>query len=168
MGPLCFRGVLTLGASLVLFEGVRDFPEPVRLWRLVERHQLTHLGLSPTLVRLLAGHGDEWVARRELRSLRVLGSTGERWTPQSWRWLHRHVGRGLVPIINWSGGTEIGCGILVGSPVMSMKECRFAGHAPGIAADVFDGEGNSVVGEVGELVLTRPWPSMTRGLWREP
>jgi acetyl-CoA synthetase len=168
MGPLCIAGVLSLGASLALFEGAPDFPEPDRLWRLVERHQLTHLGLSPTLVRLLAGHGAEWVDRHELRSLRVLGSTGERWTPQSWRWLHRHVGRGLVPIINWSGGTEIGCGILVGSPLVETRECRFSGHAPGMAATVFDADGRPAVGEVGELVLTRTWPSMTRGLWNEP
>jgi len=168
MGPLTIAGVLSLGASLVMFEGSPDFPDPDRLWELVDRYQITHLGFSPTLVRVLSGYGPEWVDRHDLNSLRILGSTGEPWTASSWRWLHRYVGRGEVPIINWSGGTEIGCGILVGSPVMSMKECRFAGHAPGIAADVFDGEGNSVVGEVGELVLTRPWPSMTRGLWREP
>jgi acetyl-CoA synthetase len=168
MGPLSIAGVLSLGASLVLFEGVPDFPEPDRLWRLVERHKVTHLGLSPTLVRRLAGYGEEWVDRHQLRSLRVLGSTGERWTPQSWRWLHRHVGRGSVPIINWSGGTEIGCGILVGSPLVATRECRFSGHAPGMAAAVFDAEGRPLIGEVGELVLTRTWPSMTRGLWNEP
>jgi acetyl-CoA synthetase len=117
---------------------------------------------------MLANHGDDWVDRHELASLRVLGSTGERWTPQSWRWLHRHVGRGSVPIINWSGGTEIGCGILVGSPLVATRECRFAGHAPGMSAAVFDPRGRALVGEVGELVLTRTWPSMTRGLWNEP
>ena len=168
MGPLTIAGVLSLGACLVMFEGVPDFPEPDRLWRLLERHQITHLGLSPTLARMLANQGDDWVDRHELASLRVLGSTGERWTPQSWRWLHRHVGRGSVPIINWSGGTEIGCGILVGSPLVATRECRFAGHAPGMAAAVFDPRGRPLVGEVGELVLTRTWPSMTRGLWNEP
>jgi acetyl-CoA synthetase len=168
MGPLTIAGVLSLGASLVLFEGAPDYPEPDRLWRLVERHQITHLGLSPTLVRVLAGHGEDWVDPHQLGSLRVLGSTGERWTPQSWRWLHRHVGRGSAPIINWSGGTEIGCGILVGSPLVPTRECRFAGHAPGMATAVFDAQGRSLVGEVGELVLTRTWPSMTRGLWNEP
>jgi acetyl-CoA synthetase len=168
MGPLTIAGVLSLGASLVMFEGAPDFPEPDRLWRLVERHRITHLGLSPTLARMLANHGDDWVDRHELASLRVLGSTGERWTPQSWRWLHRHVGRGSVPIVNWSGGTEIGCGILVGSPLVATHECRFTGHSPGMAAAVFDPQGHPVVGEVGELVLTRTWPSMTRGLWNEP
>jgi acetyl-CoA synthetase len=168
MGPLTVAGVLSLGASLVMFEGSPDFPEPDRLWHVIDRYQITHLGLSPTVVRILSGHGSEWVNQHDLKSLRILGSTGEPWTASSWRWLHRYVGQGRVPIINWSGGTEIGCGILVGSPIVPMREGRFAGPAPGMAADVFDGAGNPVVGEVGELVLTRPWPSMTRGLWREP
>jgi len=168
MGPLTIAGVLSLGASLVMFEGSPDFPAPDRLWQVVDRYQITHLGFSPTLVRVLSDYGVEWVDRHELNSLRILGSTGEPWTASSWRWLHRYVGRGKVPIINWSGGTEIGCGILAGSPVVPMKECRFAGPAPGIAADVYDAEGNPLVGEVGELVVTHPWPSMTRGLWMEP
>jgi acetyl-CoA synthetase len=168
MGPLNIAGVLSLGASLVMFEGSPDFPVPDRLWQVVDRYQITHLGFSPTLVRVLSDYGLEWVDRHDLNSLRILGSTGEPWTTSSWRWLHRHVGRGKVPIINWSGGTEIGSGILAGSPVVPMKECRFAGPAPGIAADVYDAEGNPLVGEVGELVVTHPWPSMTRGLWMEP
>jgi acetyl-CoA synthetase len=168
MGPLNIAGVLSLGASLVMFEGSPDFPVPDRLWQVVDRYQITHLGFSPTLVRVLSDYGLEWVDRHDLNSLRILGSTGEPWTASSWRWLHRYVGRGKVPIINWSGGTEIGSGILVGSPVVPMKECRFAGPAPGIAADVYDAEGNPLVGEVGELVVTHPWPSMTRGLWMEP
>jgi len=134
----------------------------------VDLYQITHLGFSPTLVRVLSDYGLEWVDRHELNSLRILGSTGEPWTASSWRWLHRYVGRGEIPIINWSGGTEIGCGILAGSPVVPVKECRFAGSAPGIAVNVYDTEGNPLVGEVGELVVTRPWPSMTRGLWMEP
>jgi acetyl-CoA synthetase len=168
MGPLNIAGVLSLGASLVMFEGSPDFPVPDRLWQVVDRYQITHLGFSPTLVRVLSDYGLEWVDRHDLNSLRILGSTGEPWTASSWRWLHRYVGRGKVPIINWSGGTEIGSGILAGSPVVPMKECRFAGPAPGIAADVYDAEGNPLVGEVGELVVTHPWPSMTRGLWMEP
>ncbi len=167
MGPLTIAGVLSLGASLVMFEGSPDFPIPDRLWQVVDRYQITHLGFSPTLVRVLAGYGLEWIDKHKLTSLRMLGSTGEPWTASSWRWLHRYVGRGTVPIINWSGGTEIGCGILAGSPVVPMKECRFAGPTPGIAADVFDAEGHSLLEEVGELVVTRPWPSMTSGLWME-
>jgi acetyl-CoA synthetase len=82
--------------------------------------------------------------------------------------LHRHVGRGTAPIINWSGGTEIGCGILVGSPVVPIHEGRFSGPTPGMSVDVFDDSGSPVVGTVGELVITKPWPSMTRGFWHEP
>jgi acetyl-CoA synthetase len=168
MGPLTIAGVLSLGASLALFEGTPDFPEPDRMWQLVEQHRITHLGLSPTVVRVLSGYGTEWVNRHDLADLRILGSTGEPWVASSWQWLHRNVGRGVIPIINWSGGTEIGCGILVGSPVVPMRECRFAGFAPGMAADVLDANGRSIIGEEGELVLTRPWPSMTQGLWKEP
>ena len=168
MGPLALVGTLILGGCFVLFESMVDYPRPDRLWALVERHSITHLGLSPTVVRVLASHATEWVERHALESLRVLGSTGEPWTPAAWRWLHRYVGRGRAPIINWSGGTEIGAGILVGSPVVSTRECRFSGPAPGMAVEVYDAEGRPVVDEVGELVITRSWPSMTKGLWGEP
>jgi acetyl-CoA synthetase len=168
MGPLAIAGALSLGAAFVMFEGTPDFPQPDRLWQVVDHHRITHLGLSPTVVRVLASYGPEWVDRHELEPLRVLGSTGEPWDAPSWRWFHRHVGRGRRPIINWSGGTEIGCGILAGSPVVPMRKCCFAGPAPGMAADVYDSAGRPLVGEIGELVVTRPWPSMTQGLWQEP
>ena len=168
MGPVSVVGPLTLGATTVLFEGVPDWPAPDRLWDLVERHGVTHLGLSPTLARMLAAAGPRWVEERALPSLRALGITGEPCPPSAWRWLHAHVGRGQVPIINWTGGAEIGAGILIGSPVVEMRESRFAGPAPGMSVDVYDDGGRPVVGAVGELVITRSFPSMTRGLWREP
>ncbi|MBV9193891.1 MAG: AMP-binding protein [Solirubrobacterales bacterium] len=168
MGPLALVGSLALGATCVFFEGPPDHPRPDRLWADVERLEITHLGLSPTLVRMLAGYGAEWVDRHALPTLRVLGSTGEPWTSEAWRWLHRHVGRARAPIINWSGGTEIGGGILVGSPVVPIREGRFSGPAPGMSVAAFGSAGRPVVGEPGELVITRPWPSMTRGLWNEP
>jgi acetyl-CoA synthetase len=168
MGPNSTIGPLVLGAATVLFNGVPDHPDAGRLWDLVDRHAVTHLGLSPTVVRLLAGKEGGRPAQRPLSALRVLGSTGEPWTAAAWRWLHREVGRGNAPIINWSGGTEIGCGLLVGSPVVPIPEGRFSGPAPGISADVFDADGKPVTGAVGELVVTRPWPSMTRGFWNDP
>jgi acetyl-CoA synthetase len=168
MGPLALVGTLTLGGCFTLLESTPDYPRPDRLWALVERHSITHLGLSPTVVRVLASNGTEWVERHALETLRVLGATGEPWTPAAWRWLHRYVARGRAPIINWSGGTEIGAGVLVGSPVVPTRECRFSGPAPGMSAQVYDAEGRPVVNEVGELVITRSWPSMTKGLWGEP
>jgi acetyl-CoA synthetase len=168
MGPNSTIGPLVRGATTVLFSGVPDHPDPGRLWRLVDRHNITHLGMAPTVVRLLASKGESWVRDASLASLRMLGSTGEPWTAPAWQWLHRHVGRGVAPIINWSGGTEIGCGILVGSPVVPIPQGRFSGPTPGLSVDVFDDAGVPVVDGVGELVITKPWPSMTRGFWHEP
>lgn len=167
MGPGILIGALSVGATFVMLEGSFAHPEPNRLWELVERLSLTHLGLSPTVVRLLAGHGDEWVAPYDLESLRVLGSTGEPMTSHAWRWLHRQVGRGRMPIINISGGTEIGGAILSGNPIATSPECTFAGPSIGMAADVFDNRGSPVTGTPGELVVTAPWPSMTWGFWNE-
>lgn len=168
MGPGILIGALIAGAAFVVVEGGFDQPVPDRLWKLVERHGVTHLGVAPTIVRILGGHGTEYVEEYELESLRVLGSTGEPMTPAVWRWLHRHVGRGTRPIINISGGTEIGGCILSGNPIVEMPECRFAGPAIGMDVDVFDSDGNPVTGQLGELVVKAPWPAMTRGFWEEP
>jgi acetyl-CoA synthetase len=168
MGPFMVTGPLVLGATAVMLEGLPDHPGPDRLWQSVERLGITHLGLSPALVRAQAAAGDQHVDGFGLESLKVIGSTGEPFTVSAWRWLHRHVGRGHRPIINYSGGTEVGCALLAGYPTVPMAECRFAGPTPGLAVDVFDDNGDSVVGEVGELVVVEPWPSMTRGFWNEP
>ncbi len=165
MGPFLVACPLVLGAAAFMLEGLPDHPEPDRLWTSVERHGVTHLGVAPTLIRAQAGYGSELVNEHDFGSLRVLGSTGEPMTAPAWRWLHRNVGRGVRPIINYSGGTEVGCGLLAGNPAVEMPECRFAGPTPAIAAAVFDEQGERVVGEVGELVVTEPWPSMTLGFW---
>lgn len=167
VGPLTSVVTLALGATLVLFEGVMDHPQSDRLWQLVDRYRLTHLGFSPTTARILALAGESWVERHSLDSLRIIPSTGEPWTKDAWRWLHRNVGRGRAAIINWSGGTEVGGGILAGSPAVETLEGRFAGPVPGMDVDVVDDAGASVTEEVGELVLKRGWPSMTDGLWNE-
>lgn len=167
VGPLSSVVTLALGATLVLFEGTMNYPEPDRLWNIVDRYEVTHLGIAPTTARMLAMAGDEWVDKHSLESLRILPSTGEPWTTPAWRWLHRHVGRGRAAIINWSGGTEIGGGILAGSPIVETIEGRFAGPVPGMSVDVVDEAGESVTGQIGELVINRSWPSMTNGLWRE-
>jgi len=167
-GPMGGVGPLTLGATVVLFDGVTDFPAPDRIWKLIESHQVTHWGLAPTTARLLAAAGPEWVAPYEMRSLRIMGSAGEPWTLPAWRWLHRHVGRGRVPIINFSGGTEVGGMLVTGYPNVSTPGGRFAGPALGIDADIVDENGRPLVGAEGELVVRRSWPHMTQGLWREP
>ena len=165
MGPWLIFGTLVLGATMLLYEGTPDHPGPDRLWRIVERHKATLLGVSPTLVRSLMTRGDEVPARHDLSSLRILGGTGEPWNPEPFNWYFKHIGGGRIPVINYSGGTEIAGGILCGNVITHLRPCSFAGPVPGIAADVVDADGQPVRGEVGELVIRNPWPGMTRGFW---
>jgi acetyl-CoA synthetase len=168
MGPWAIEGGLILGATLLLYEGTPDYPRPDRLWEIVERHRATVLGVSPTAVRALMSHGEEWARRHDLSTLRVFGSTGEPWNPGPWRWLFEIPGGSRCPIINYSGGTEISGGIVGCVTIKPQKPCAFTGPVPGMAADVLDAEGRPVRGEVGELVLRGPWVGMTNGFWRDP
>jgi acetyl-CoA synthetase len=168
MGPWEVFGTLILGATMMLYDGAPDFPGPDRVWSLVDRQKVTALGVSPTLIRALRRHGDEIVHQHDLSSLRKFASTGEPWNPDPWTWLFQNVGRGKLPIINYSGGTEISGGIVMGNVLTPMKPCAFSGPLPGMAADIVDENGKSVRGRVGELVIREPWIGMTRGFWRDP
>ena len=165
MGPWAISGALLLGASLVLYEGTPDFPGPDRLWAVAARHAVTHLGLSPTVIRSLMAHGPEPVRGHDLAGLRVLGSTGEPWNPEPWWWFFGEVGGGRCPIVNYSGGTEVSGGIVSGNLLTPMKPCGFSGPAVGTAADVVGPDGSAVRGLVGELAIRAPMPGMTRGFW---
>ncbi|TMC04526.1 MAG: AMP-dependent synthetase [Chloroflexi bacterium] len=164
MGPWLIFGTLLLGATMVLYDGTPDTPAPDRLWAMVERHRVTVLGVSPTLVRGLMAAGPDHPRRHDLTSLRILGGTGEPWNPEPFTWYFREVGGGRVPVINYTGGTEIAGGILCGNVLSPVRPCSFAA-LPGMAADVLDEQGRSVRGEVGELAVRGPWPGMTRGFW---
>jgi acetyl-CoA synthetase len=168
MGPWLVFGTLLCGATMMLFDGAIDWPAPDRLWEIVDRHRITALGISPTLVRLLMRQGDAPSRAHDLSSLRKFGSTGEPWNPDPWHWLFERVGGGRLPIINYSGGTEVSGGILMGNVLTPLKPCAFSGPVPGMAADVVNERGESVRGEVGELVIRQPWIGMTRGFWRDP
>lgn len=167
MGPWLVFGALLNGATMVFYDGAPDFPDVGRVWALVERHRITHLGVSPTLIRSLKPHGVEPVQRHDLTSLRAVGSTGSPWDPESWLWTFRTVLKGEKPILNYSGGTEISGGILCGDFFRSLKPCAFSGPVVGMDADVVDEQGNPVRGAVGELVIRQPWIGMTRGFWRD-
>ncbi|HQY32143.1 MAG TPA: AMP-binding protein, partial [Thermomicrobiales bacterium] len=167
MGPWAIAGGLMLGAAVVLFEGTPDYPNPDRIWDLVARHRVTVLGLAPTAIRSLLTHGDEWPARHDLSSLRVLGSTGETWNPEPWQWYFEHIGGGRCPIINYSGGTETGGGIVGCDTISPIAPCSFTGPVPGMDADIVDDSGQPVRGEVGELIVRQPWVGMTAGFWND-
>ena len=162
MGPWTVVGAGALGAAIVFMEGAPDRPAD-RLWRLVEEERVTMLGLSPTLVRALIPHGEP---EADLSSLRVVTTTGEPWNAGPYDWLNRHVaGGGRIPIANISGGTEVGACFLSVALTEPTKPLSLGFPALGQAMDVYGPEGTPVRGEVGELVCTRPWPGMTRGIW---
>ncbi len=168
MGPWEIIGVLTLGGTMLLYDGAIDFPEPDRVWAMLARHRVTVVGISPTAIRGLMRHGESWVHRHDLSALRLLGATGEPWNPEPWLWYFRHVGGGRCPILNYSGGTECSGGILGCTVLHAQKPGCFSGPVLGMDADVYDEHGRSVRGVVGELVVRKPWPGMTRGFWRDP
>ena len=164
-GPWTVVGPGALGAAVVFMEGAPDWPAD-RIWRLVESERITMLGVSPTLVRALIPKG---VPEADLSSLRAVTTTGEPWNRGPYDWLNEHVcGGGRIPIVNISGGTEVGACFLSVSLMAPTKPCSLGFPALGLDVDVFDDEGRPLRGEVGELVCKRPWPGMTRGIWGDP
>jgi acetyl-CoA synthetase len=167
MGPWQVFGSLLLGATMFLYDGAPDFPAPDRLWDLVEKRGINQMGVSPTLIRSLIPQGDEHFKKHDLSSLKCFASTGEPWNPDPWMWLFEKVGEGKRPIINYSGGTEISGGIVMGNPLLPLKPCSFSAACPGMDADVVDENGMSIRNAVGELVIKAPWIGMTRGFWND-
>jgi acetyl-CoA synthetase len=166
MGPLSIIGTHANGGTLLVYEGSPDVPDTGRLWRLAQRHRVAMLGVSPTLIRTLRAASPDLPAA-DLSAVRVIGSTGEPWDPESYEWLARGVLGGRVPIINFSGGTEVGGSFLCPYPVEDIRSCSLGGPALGMDVDVVDDAGQPLRGRVGELVCRQPWPAMTRGVWRD-
>lgn len=166
MHPITLLGGLVAGAAVALVDGAPDWPAPTRLWESVERLGISVLGVSPTLVRTLMAQDAVPAARPP--SLRVLASSGEPWTSDAYAWLHLRVGRGELPVINYSGGTEVSGAILSNTVTEPVVPCAFAGPVPGMAAAVLDDGGRPVALGVGELALLAPSPGMPLGFWGEP
>jgi acetyl-CoA synthetase len=164
MGPWTVVGAGALGATVIYAEGAPDWP-PDRLWATIEEERATMLGVSPTLIRALIPKGQP---RQDLSSLDAICTTGEPWNRDPYLWLFEHVGGGRVPIVNVSGGTEVGACFLSTCIVEPVKPVALGFPALGEDLDVVDAQGRSIRGEVGELVCRRPWPGMTRGIWRDP
>ncbi len=164
MGPWTVVGAGACGATVISMEGAPDWPDD-RLWRIVEEERVTMLGVSPTLVRALVPKGNP---AADLSSLQAFCTTGEPWNLDPYLWLFEQVGGGRVPIVNISGGTEVGACFLTTVIVEPIKPVALGFPALGEAVDVVDSQGHSLRGEVGELVCRRPWPGMTRGVWRDP
>ena len=167
MGPWTLIGNHTFGGTVFMYEGAPDYPGPDRFWEMIDRHALSVFGISPTAIRALRKHGEEPLDGHDRSSLRLLGSTGEPWDPESWQWFYEHVGGGDTPIINISGGTEIcGC-FLMPMPNQPLKPCSLGGPGLGMDVDIVDSAGESVADshERGFLVARDSCPSMTKSLW---
>jgi len=167
MGPWEVFGSLLIGASMVFYDGAPDYPDVDRLWQVVENHNVSHLGVSPTLIRSLKVHGTDPIKKHDVSGLRMAGSTGSPWDPESWMWLFENVLDRKKPILNYSGGTEISGGIVCGNFFKPLKPASFSGPVIGMYADVLDENGSPVLNEVGELVIRQPWIGMTRGFWKD-
>jgi len=165
MGPVLLIGTLVHGGTALLFDGFPGYPDANRLWDTSGRHGVNVLGVSPSLVRGLAAAGST-PRNADLSALRILSGSGEPWDPEAWTWLFEQVGGKRCPVINLSGGTEVGGAFLSPLPITPLKPCTLGQPALGMDVDIFDSKGRSVPpGTVGELVCKQPWPGMTRGIW---
>jgi acetyl-CoA synthetase len=170
MGPWTIVAAGSAGARLCLLEGSPTTPTKARLWELVERERITMLGVSPSLTRGLIAAGPEAAPKPgQAESLRTIGATGEPMSPEAYRWLAEVVAERRCPIVNISGGTEVGGAFLAPLPTQELKVSSLGGPGLGMDVGIVDDAGREVApGEVGQLICRAPWPAMTMGLWKDP
>ena len=162
-------GPLANGATSVMYEGTPDFPERDRWWSIIERYGVTILYCAPTAIRTFMKWGTEYPERHDLSSLRVLGSVGEPINPEAWMWYSTHIGGGRCPVVDTWWQTETGAMMIAPLPGITPTKPGSATFAlPGIGVEVVDEAGHRVDRGGGYLTLTRPWPSMLRGIYGDP
>ena len=166
LGPLMVVGVLQFGGGIVFIEGLADYPDPGRLWRIVERNKVTVLGIAPTAARGLRSASAGAAPTQDLSTLRAFASTGEAWDEPTWKWLFETIGGSRLPILNYTGGTETGGGILSCYTITPQSPASFSGPLLGMDVDVLDADGSPAKG-IGELVMRNIWPGMTHAFWRD-
>ncbi|CAN7708582.1 MULTISPECIES: AMP-binding protein [unclassified Variovorax] len=165
VGPITTVGTLTAGATLLCYDGAPDFPDWSRFAAMIERYRVTHFGASPTLIRSLAAN-EALSTRGDLRSLRLLMAAGEVLDPEHFEWFFRRMGAGVLPVINYTGGTEASGAILANVPVRPIKASGFNSASPGVHAFAADDAGRRIVGTPGELTIAAPFVGMTQGFWQ--
>ncbi len=162
-------GPLMTGVTSILFEGTPTYPAPDRFWSVVEKHKATILYTAPTAIRSLAKHGEEWPAKHDLTSLRLLGSVGEPINPEAWMWYRKNIGRDELPIMDTWWQTETGSIMISPTPILPLKPGSATRPLPAIEADVSDKNGDSVPkGKGGYLIVRQPWPSLMRTIFGNP
>jgi acetyl-CoA synthetase len=162
-------GPLANGATVLMYEGAPDWPDKDRFWSLIEQHRVTIFYTAPTAIRAFMKWGTEWPARHDLSSLRLLGSVGEPINPEAWMWYHKVIGGGRCPVVDTWWQTETGAIMITPLPgVTNLKPGSATRPFPGIAAEIRNERGDVVEVGGGFLALTRPWPSMLRGIYGDP
>ncbi len=163
-------GPLANGATSVMYEGAPNHPDKDRFWAIVEKYQVNILYTAPTAIRAFMGWGDEYPARHDLSSLRLLGTVGEPINPEAWMWYRETIGSGNIPVVDTWWQTETGMILITPLPgITVLKPGSATFPFPGIEADIVDDQGNSVpLGSGGYLVLKKPWPAMARTIWGDP
>jgi acetyl-CoA synthetase len=162
-------GPLILGATSIIYEGAPTHPYPDRWWKIVETYGVNILYTAPTAIRGLMRFGDSWPNRRDLSSLRLLGSVGEPINPEAWRWYHRVIGNERCPVIDTWWQTETGMFMIAPVPSFPLKPGSGTKPFPGIKAEILDEDGQPVaIGDEGKLVITTPWPAMMRTIYKDP
>jgi acetyl-CoA synthetase len=163
-------GPLANGATVVMYEGAPDWPQRDRFWEIVERYGVTIFYTAPTAIRAFMRWGTEWPARRDMSSLRLIGSVGEPINPEAWVWYHRYIGGERCPVVDTWWQTETGAIMISPLPgITSTKPGSATRPFPGIRAELMNDRGERLEGAVGGLLaLTRPWPSMLRGIYGDP
>ena len=160
---------LILGATSFMYEGAPNYPYPDRWWKMIERYGITVFYTAPTAIRGLMRFGDAWPGRRDLSSLRLLGSVGEPINPEAWRWYYRVIGKEKCPIMDTWWQTETGGFMITPVPSFPLKPGSATKPFPGIDAEIVDEEGDPVkANEDGYLVIKKPWPGMARTIWGDP
>ena len=175
-GPLanCTTSVMYEGTPDTPRESLRNGPERSewskdRLWDIIERYKVTQLYTAPTAIRTFMKWGSDELSNHDLSSLRVLGTVGEPINPEAWMWYHEHVGRSNTPIVDTWWQTETGGHMITPIPgITTTKPGSACFTIPGVFAEVVDDDGNKVEQGGGYLTITHPWPSMLRGIWRDP
>jgi acetyl-CoA synthetase len=162
-------GPLANGATVVMYEGAPDWPQKDRFWSLIEQYGVTVLYTAPTAIRAFMRWGNEWPARRDLSSLRLLGSVGEPINPEAWMWYHEVIGGGRCPVVDTWWQTETGAIMITPLPgLTTLKPGSATRTFPGISAEIRNERGEAVEVGGGLLALTRPWPAMLRGIYGDP
>jgi len=161
-------GPLILGATSIIYEGSPDYPKPDRWWSIIEKYGVTVFYTSPTAIRMHMRYGEGWAKRHDLNSIRLLGTVGEPINPEAWIWYYKNIGNGKCQIMDTWWQTETGTFVIAPLPLISLKPGSVTKPLPGFEADVYNAKGEKVTQEGGDLIISKPWPAMLRGLYKNP